>query len=379
MSAFAFALRLLPRVPGYWLARAGLCKPPLPILLNFSVTNHCQSRCTTCNIWKHYIDFPERADTELRLDEIERIFSTLDPVLLLNICGGEPTLRDDLPQICALAARYLKPSIIHFPTNCIEPERVECIVRGVLEHIPTTTHLTVKMSLDGIGAKHDEIRGVEGNFDAVCQTHDRLARVRDSHPNFYLDAGTTLGNDNVDLVKEIGVWVNEHFRLDNFLHEIADLRGELFNTDLQIRPSGETYTKALSYLKSETARNMKGKRFLSRMTQALRLVYYHRAGKRLCTGKRGCFCYAGITNAHINPWGGVWICNVQAFDHEMGNLRDFNYDFRALWHSPGANEVRTWVREAHCACPLVGQAFLDTVLSPGEMLRTFWYFVRESR
>ncbi|MBN1420484.1 MAG: radical SAM protein [Planctomycetes bacterium] len=371
----AYLKRLLGRLPQYWLARARLARAPHPILLNFSVTNRCQSRCTTCNIWRLYIDHPEKEKEELTLQEVEKVFRTMKPVLLLNICGGEPTLREDLPAICGLAAKTIEPCIIHFPTNCLAPERVEATVRGILERIPSSTQLTVKMSLDGIGEAHDRVRGIPGNFERLRETHDRLVPIRDAAPNVYLDAGITVGNGNVDDVAEVGRWAAEHLKLDSFLHEIADLRGELFNTEMPIRPTWETYAKALAHLKAEARRSMKGKRFLSRMTQALRLVYYERSSYRLRTGRRGCFCYAGLSNAHLNPWGGLWICNVQAFDHEMGNVRDFDCDFDKLWRSERAEAVRRWVREEHCACPLVGQAFLDTMLSPRELAKALLYYL----
>jgi MoaA/NifB/PqqE/SkfB family radical SAM enzyme len=361
--------KLMPRYPGYLLSQFTSKVPPHPILLNFSITNKCQSKCTTCNIWNLYDEFPEREAEELTIDEIEKTFKTIDPILVLNICGGEPTLREDLPEICRLAAVHLRPNIIHFPTNCLSPESLEKRVSGILKLIPSNIKLTVKMSLDGIGAKHDIVRGIEGNFEKVVEAEKRLIPYRDKYPNFYLDAGTTVGNDNVKDLEEISEYVKKNFRLDSFIHEIADLRGELFNRELDIRPTAKTYSTALDFLERETRENMTGKRFYSRMQQAFRLIYYERVAKAMATEKRVVKCYAGISNAHLNPWGGVWICNIQAFDKELGNLKDFDYDFNALWHSDKAKEIRAWVKEGHCWCPLVGQSYLDTMMSPIEMTR----------
>jgi len=68
------------------------------------------------------------------------------------------------------------------------------------------------------------------------------------------------------------------------------------------------------------------------------------------------------------------LCNVQAFQKEMGNVRDFAFDFDKLWHSERANEMRKFVKSNQCHCPLVGQSFLDTVLSPKEMTKVFYYY-----
>lgn len=370
-----YVKRLAPRYPRLLLSRWNCVRPPQPVLVNFSVTNRCQSHCLTCNIWKLYRDNPEKEKEELTPEEIETIFRSMKPVILLNICGGEPFLRDDLPEICALGDKYLKPNVIHSPTNCLAPKKIESATVDILNGIRKTTQLTVKLSIDGIGEKHDLIRGTPGNFEKVRETYERLVRIRDRHPNFYLDAGVTVSTYNVDSLEEITDYVNQNWRLDNFLHEIADLRGELFNVDNpEIRPSGEIYAAAVNYLAAETRKQLKNKRFLSRMTQALRLVYYGRAAKVLKEAKRSIPCYAGISNVHINPWGGVWICNVQAFEKEMGNLRDFDYNFPALWYSSRAEEMRKWVREGHCYCPLVGQSFLDTLLNPISLLKTLRYY-----
>jgi len=391
-----YAWRIFPRLLGYKLAYYNLIKPPHPIILNFSVTNKCQSQCTTCNIWQLYKKFPEKEKEELDLARIKKVFKTIKPVFLLNICGGEPFLRDDLDEICKLAAKYLKPAVIHSPTNCLAPEKIADITERILQKIPDHIHLTIKLSIDGVGKKHDKIRGVEGNFEKILQTHDLLVEIRKKYHNLYIDAGTTVSVNNLNDLKEINEFVNKRFKLDNFLHEIADTRAELFNVDVQesqlsekklagvmgnlaVTPTGKNYDKVMGFLKREVLKKIKTRRKLSKITQALRIVYYQRAAKVMKTNKRVVSCYAGLSNAHLNPWGGLWICNVQAFKKEMGNVKDFKYNFDKLWKSERANQIRKWVKGNHCSCPLVGQSFLDTIMSPKELLKVFWYYVFEGK
>lgn len=383
-----YALRLLPRIMGYKLARFNLVKPPHPILFNFSVTNKCNSKCTICNIWKLYKKYPKKEKDELKLWEIEKIFRSMKPIFLLNICGGEPYLRDDLDDICALACKYIKPTVIHMPTNCLSPNRIKKLTLSILKKIPKKVHLTVKMSLDGVDENHDKIRGIKGNFKKLLKTYDILSQIRRKHPNLYVDAGTTVSIKNLNNLNEINKYVEKNFNLDNFLHEIADTRAELFNVnvdknlkkkfkimeDLSITPTGKEYTKVVNFLCDEVIKKLRTRRKLSKITQALRLVYYKRAAKVMSKNKRVVPCYAGISNAHLNPWGGLWICNVQAFKKEIGNLRNYNYDFDKIWYSNNAKKIRKWVKEKHCNCPLVGQAFLDTVMNPKELIKVFWYY-----
>lgn len=386
-----YATFLLPRILGYMSYMYGLKKyPPHPILLNFSITNQCQSRCKTCNIWELYQKNPKKKEEELKLWEIQKIFKTEDDLFLLNICGGEPFLRhEDIGDICKYAAKYCNTRAIHSPTNCLAPENVEYGVRDILEKIPSKVKLTIKLSLDGIEGDHDAIRGVEGNFKKVMETHKRLLKLKKDYPNFYLDAGATVSTINAKKLPQIIDWVHKNLELDNFYHELADTRAELFNVDKKdddpddfkavvqnrgITPTGDDYWDVAHFLLNEAKQEMKNKRDFSRMSQALRVIYYERAAWVQKNKKRKIKCYAAVSNAHLNPWGDMWPCNVQAFRQSLGNVRDFDYSFDKLWKSAQAKKVRDWVSEEHCSCPLVGQAMVDTLMSPRELLRTMYTY-----
>ena len=55
MGIISQGMELVPKVAQYKLSRAGVIRPPMPDNLTFSITNMCQSRCKTCNIWKLYL------------------------------------------------------------------------------------------------------------------------------------------------------------------------------------------------------------------------------------------------------------------------------------------------------------------------------------
>jgi len=387
-----YSTKIFPRLVGYRLARKGFIKtPPGPLILNFSVTNLCQSRCTTCNIWELYQKSPEQLKNELTIDEIDKLFASMDDIFLLNICGGEPFLRKDLPEICESASKHVHPAVIHMPTNCLDVETTRKNARRILEKIPSSTQLTIKMSLDGIGDDHDTIRGVKGNFKKLLQVHEILIGLREEYPNLYVDAGSTISTANLTKLKEIRDYVNKNMRVDNYLNEIADTRAELFNTDLtedvpgfarpvtrdlKITPDAQEYDEATQEIVKYVKEDMRNKRKLSKITQALRIVYYKRTARSMLEARRMVPCYAGRSNCHLNPWGDIWICNVQAFRHSMGNVRTFHYDFKKLWASEEADKQRKWVDEEHCHCPLVGQGFLDTILNPVETGKVFYNYIK---
>ena len=67
---------------------------------------------------------------------------------------------------CASPGRSAGPTILTIPTNGLLPKIVPQRVREILDAAPTA-QLGVNLSLDNLGAKHDRIRGVPGNWDSA--------------------------------------------------------------------------------------------------------------------------------------------------------------------------------------------------------------------
>ena len=335
-----------------------------PMTVTYSVTAACQSRCKTCQIGQMFCQDPTRPEKDLRLDEIEKIFRTMKPVYFFNLSGGEPFMRNDLPEIVGLACKYLKPRVIHTPTNAILSDKIvretERIIRIIREYDPSVP-FTVKPSIDGIGEKHDEIRGVKGNFQCLLKTIEGLKKLEEKYDNFHLELGTVISNFNIDDLDEIEDFVHS-LGVESYRNEVAECRTEFFNLKDPITPPADVYQRLIRDFSRKVEENIGKKKRLARTTEAMRVVYYDLAGKILKENRQVIPCYAGISNVHINYDGGVWPCCVLGYDHEMGNLRDFHYDFQKLWHSAKADEVRNYIRGKNCACPLANQAYSNELM-----------------
>lgn len=367
----SYLKEVLPKMIQYRLARSGIISPGLPLNLTFSVTNICQSRCKTCNIWELYSKHPEKRDQELSLDEIEKIFRSMGHVYIFNISGGEPFLRSDFTEIIKLACRYLTPGIIHIPTNAIAVDLVEKKVQEILRFLKTDfpfVHLTVKPSLDHIGNKHDEIRGIPGNFQKVMTLYQRLKSLQPGFSNFHVELGTVISTWNVNDIEEIASFVTS-LGMDSYRNEIAEQRSEMFNTEHDITPSADDYEQATDYFVHQIKANMRNRLFFHRITSAFRLVYYALAIRILREKRQVIPCYAGISNAHLSPYGDIWACCTLGYDKSMGNLRDHNYDFKAIWNSQDAKEIRTDIRNGACHCPLANQAYSNILLHGPSLLK----------
>jgi len=355
---------LLPKIIQYKLARNGLSGPGKPINLTFSVTNVCQSRCRTCNIWEIYKSNPEKRSQELTIDEIEKIFKSMGHIYIFNVSGGEPFLRPDFVEIIELACRYLNPGIIHIPTNAIATKLIEEKTRRIIKFLKKkhpSTHLTVKPSLDHIDNRHDEIRGVPGNFEKVMTIFEALKSMKPDFPNLHVELGTVISRWNVNDIEEIASFITK-LDPESYRNEIAEQRSEMLNTQNPITPDADEYRRAIAFFVEKLRANMKNKIFFHRITNAFRLEYYDLAIRILNEKRQVIPCYAGISNAHMTPYGDIWACCTLGYDRPMGNLRQHDYKFKSLWESRQAEKVRAYIKAKKCFCPMANQMYSNILM-----------------
>jgi MoaA/NifB/PqqE/SkfB family radical SAM enzyme len=151
--------KVLPAIPALKASYVTGRPITLPVNITVSVSYKCNSRCKTCNVWLLPND-------DLTVGEWDRVFQSLgDAPYWFTFSGGEPTWREDLPEMVESAYRHCSPGIINIPTNGILdriiPARIERIARSVPK-----SELIINLSLDAVGEKHDEIRGVPHNCRA---------------------------------------------------------------------------------------------------------------------------------------------------------------------------------------------------------------------
>ncbi len=358
-----------------WLCRHGLASSPNPINVTYSVTKRCQSRCKTCFIWKH--NKHEAPETELDLQTIDKLFRSIGWTYFFNVSGGEPFLRKDLPEIIRSACQHMRPAVVHIPTNAIMPERIEETTREILNIIQKEapgTLLTIKPSFDGIGEQHNAIRGVPGNFEKLLDTIQRLNALKNEYKYLHVGVGTVVSKFNQNDLDEIIKFAGK-LGVNTYINEIAEEREEFFNLGSGITPDENSYRKIMLVFKENVRSRMKNMKLLSRITTAMRLVYYDLAADILKEGKQVIPCYAGILNVHINSDGAIWPCAVLAYNGEMGKLTPEN-DFLDIWNSKEACLVRKSIKNGECACPLANQAYSNIIMNPKSLFKTIWIAIR---
>lgn len=325
-------------------------------MANFAVTYRCTSRCKTCNIWR--IDAPERG--ELTLDEVKWLFkSNLDflrDVRSIQITGGEPFMRPDLPELVSAIHEALPRCVFVIPTNGMAPMWIERATEALIEYLGSYS-IGVSVSIDGLEKTHDAIRGVDGSFEKAVETLKRLSALRDDYPDLRLAVGMTLTPENQREILEV-------FRL-------ARRQGARFS----FRPINysEIYYRntkdKLAIMGAEdellTAIQELGRAVVDRygfLASAATLRYFQGALDYMRDPRsRRLRCSAGSDSLFLDPYGNVYPCLFM--DEKMGNVRDRL--MRDIWFSKEASRCRARVRIGDCpGCWVECEAFRDIHKDP---------------
>lgn len=341
-------LEVLPKIAKMQ-ASYVLGKPlALPMNLTISVSYRCNSRCKTCNVW-------QRPNDDFTIEEYNKTFESIGHAAYwFTFSGGEPTLRKDLPEMVEAAYRHCRPGIINIPTNGIQDKIIPGRIERVLQAAPTS-EVIINLSLDGIGEKHDIVRGVKGNFERAMRTYAGLKALKGRYKNFTLGVHTVISNFNVDEFDNIYHYVHDVLKPDSFISEIAEERVELDTVGMGITPPLQKYQPVIERLQADIrASEFNG---VSRITQSFRDRYYDIVKRTLVEKRQIIPCLAGIASAQIAPNGDVWTCCIRA--ESVGNLRDHNYDFGATWRTTKADELRRSIKAGECYCPLANASYTN--------------------
>lgn len=124
-----------------------------PLNAQIELTLRCNARCVFCSIWQR--DFQKEIQQEMSTSEVKHIIDELEKlgVQVVNFTGGEPTLRNDLPELISyVKSKGMMPTIA---TNGFT--LYELVKSGKINDIEW-----VMVSLDWPDAEnHDKYRGIK--------------------------------------------------------------------------------------------------------------------------------------------------------------------------------------------------------------------------
>lgn len=312
--------------------------------LIFFVTYKCNFRCRTCFYADGMNIKSGSSQSELKIEEIRKISSSLGRLTTLYLSGGEPFFRNDLAEICSVFRGQNGVKNIYLPTNGFYTEKIFEGVRDILYKCPGM-NLIVSLPLDGLKKTHDRIKGVPGSFEKVGESIKRLSALKEEYPNLSLFIITVISNENINEIIELCEFVKSSLPVDG--HGPTPLRGLPHDKDLR-GPTYEEWERLSPKLMEYHAywSRMREKTGVKAILATNRVRYlYDLYGYVLKNGKMPFRCRAGDTIAVLEENGDVKLCELT---EKIGNVRDGGYDIKKVLSSPQALRLRKSLDR--CAC-----------------------------
>jgi sulfatase maturation enzyme AslB (radical SAM superfamily) len=305
MSKDAFTLRYLGR------AAAGIprdlasslvsrLKPIKPTVLIYNCTWVCDARCEMCGNWK----LGDRK-ADMTLDQLEPAMNHpfWNHIENLNISGGEPTTRNDLPEMVELFQRHLpRMRKIGINTTGLTPHRAIPMLTRIVEFCGKhDLLLSVRVSLDGIGDIHDQVRHVQRGFDKACQTIEAMQALADRHPHFQFGLASTIFATNLEDAQNILAWARAK-KLDIVFNMLRFTDAMLNNRELQEKIG--FHEREEQFMRSFFLNRVQEESILSGQA----FMYLHYADMIANGYKRTMPCPFRTQGLLLNPYGDLHYC-----------------------------------------------------------------------
>jgi len=329
-------------------------KGAMPAYMVFFITDACNAKCKHCLLadgahpgWETpSMQFKKQ---ELSLEEIDKVTASMGKSLMFLLpTGGEPFLRKDIGEIVKIFYKNTGVRNVGIPTNGSTTARTLKIVEDVLKSCPDLD-FGVDVSLDGVGALHDEIRVFPGLFERSIQTYKELKKLAKHYPKFNVNVETTVSSHNDKFLMENYAWFRRELEVDNVFTLLTrgspkESIAKFFDVKLY-----EEYADLIEKdMKSGSLSGYDTFPFAD-IINAKRIVRHRLIAEIAKTNSYQIPCYAGSLGACMFANGDILPCEL-LIDRKLGNVRDHNYDFKKIWYGQKADEARTFIRDTKCFC-----------------------------
>jgi len=161
---------------------------PTPIEASVKVTENCNSRCITCDVWKSGVQ------PDLTTQELKNIFYQLKEIgiKIIGFTGGEPLLRNDIAKLVKEAKKITGAQVYIVTNGILLKKKAKEIIDAGVDWLA--------ISLDGIEKTDEKIRGVSGHFKMVIEGIEEVKKIK---KDFKINIGTTILKDNISEISEL--------------------------------------------------------------------------------------------------------------------------------------------------------------------------------
>lgn len=280
---------------------------------------HCGSDCTASSL---HPDMPF-ADFEKVLLRIKESYDSHQIMVILS--GGEPLMRDDIAR-CGRRIYDLE-----FPWSMVSngwlmtPRKIDELL-GAGMHAAT-------ISLDGLEAEHEWMRGKRGAFARASEA----IRILAAEPSIKFDVVTCINKRSFPQLQEIKEYLISLGLKEWRIFTVFPVGRAAADPELQLDP--EQYRQLMDFIVRTKAEGRIG---VSYACEGFLGPYEGRVRDHLYA------CMAGLSIAAVHIDGTISGCNSIRNDYNQGNI--YTDDFIDVWENRfQLFRDRSWARTGECA------------------------------
>lgn len=296
-----------------------------PIRMDLALTYRCQNNCVHC-----YTGGPHETP-ELTTDQWKKIIDQLKSigVFLLTFTGGEPTLREDLPELLRYAQeKGVVTGLITNGRRLKDKNYVQKLVDAGLDF--------AQITLESHDPKvHDQITSVKGSWKETVEGIKTLVPTP-----IYITTNTTLNKYNAkDFLKTV-----------EFLHELGV---EAFGCNSLIYSGSAPKIASEFALKIDDLKELLPQIQVKARQLGMKFLWY--TPTQYCQlnpvnlGLGVKSCSAARVNMCVGPSGEVYPC--QSYFKSVGNILTDSWE--KIWNNPLCVSIRKreYAPDKCAACP----------------------------
>ncbi len=278
-----------------------------------------------CNTWQ----YPTKKEEEFSPELVDNLPGGLS---FINITGGEPFLCRDINEIVEKALTKTKRLVIS--SNGYFTDRTVQLFEKFGNKVG------IRISIEGLPAANDELRGIKNGFDHGLRTLTTLYGMGIKDIGFGMTVSDRNSSDMIEL------------------YRLAEAMGLEFAT-ATTHNSFYFHTKDNSYANHEKVASV----FEDIAVELLKTskpknwfrAYFNMGLARKVRGqKRVLPCEVGTDMFFLEPNGNIVPCNGSDIPMIMGNLHQES--FETIWNSKKAEQVRKMVKNCDKQCWMIGSA-----------------------
>ena len=328
--------------------------------LFYFITSACNARCEFCFNLDNVINWKARKAVELSLEEVKKIALRFKRLPYLCISGGEPFMRPDLPDVIEVFHKVCRTQWVTIPTNASLTRMTLLMTQEILTRCPGL-FLTIQVSLDSMHEEHDKSRKVQGGFKSMVDTLKGLTNLRKIYPNLRVQIATCYDDFNVERMSEMIAYCRENFEYDQqMFYLIRDGNLPVTRAKNHLIPS---FLKTLE----ENERHEWSRHRRNLWSRAVRALHGISSADVLKIKREDGFirpCHA--TRKFVTLYDDGQISPCEVLDSvNLGNIRNFNYDFYALIRRKKSKEFyKKEIVEKKCQCDWTCAAPMNMLYDP---------------